>query len=314
MTYGVLPTGFARKPLAKILAEIEASLITEFGPDVIQTSQSPLGQINGLMADHIAELWELLEDVYQSYDPDQAEGVRLDMLGRIRLLDRGNFESEEQFRGAITNEGTARVGLADIIRALTNIEGVTYRQVFVNETQETDVNGMGPNTVAIAILGGDDAEIATVINRYVTPGISTYGNVAINTIDEGFCRTVYIIRPFEIGVTLEVQVRTNPDRRGCPAPSPTAIGSALFDYLTSVETRPINGQDINAYLIRKFIESHFDNVEYINVIGLREDNPISYYQVIPFEFFEVARVDSVTMTVLSSEEQEIIIIPDEGGD
>ena len=61
--YGVQPTGFVRKPLAVILAEIESSLITEFGPGVIQTPQSPLGQINGTFADIMAEMWELFEDV-----------------------------------------------------------------------------------------------------------------------------------------------------------------------------------------------------------------------------------------------------------
>jgi hypothetical protein len=42
--YGVLPTGYARKPLAVILAEIEQRMIDLFGPNVVQTAQSPLGR------------------------------------------------------------------------------------------------------------------------------------------------------------------------------------------------------------------------------------------------------------------------------
>ena len=40
--YGITKEGFIVKPLPVILAEIEALMITEFGPDVIQTPQSPL--------------------------------------------------------------------------------------------------------------------------------------------------------------------------------------------------------------------------------------------------------------------------------
>lgn len=63
--FGVVPEGYVRKPISIILAEIEAAMATEFGPGVIQTSQSPLGQLNGLMADLIAEIEERNLDVYR---------------------------------------------------------------------------------------------------------------------------------------------------------------------------------------------------------------------------------------------------------
>ena len=82
--YGVQSEGFVRKPLSIVLAEIESALITEFGPGFVQTPQTPMGQINGIFAEAVAKLWEHAEDIYQSYDPDQAEGTRLDTLGRLR--------------------------------------------------------------------------------------------------------------------------------------------------------------------------------------------------------------------------------------
>lgn len=51
--YGVVTTGFSRKPLTVIIAELEAANIIFFGPGLIQTSQSPMGQLNGLRADAI---------------------------------------------------------------------------------------------------------------------------------------------------------------------------------------------------------------------------------------------------------------------
>lgn len=297
-SYGVQPTGFVRKPLPIIQAEIEAQLITEFGPDVVQTSQSPLGQINGLFADIIGQLWEIAEDVYQSIDPDQAEGQRLDTLGRLRLLGRGESELDNAFRQAITNEGTARIDVSDLARAVQNVDGVTYRQVFVNETSSIDRNGLSPNTVSVAVLGGEDAEVAEAINRYVIPGVSTYGNMEINTLEDGYCRALYIVRPVEVPVELTVTVRTSADRRGCPPPSPAAIEAALLTYLRGSETRPWNGQNITAYTIRSFIEATFPTVEFVKLQGERDGmaDPEMGGDV-SIAFVEIADVQSVEVLV-----------------
>lgn len=294
MTYGVLPTGFSRKPLAVILAEIEQQLITEFGPDVVQTSQSPLGQINGLFADMITELWELAEDVYQSYDPSQAEGNRLNILGNIRLLRRAADEQDASYRLAITNDNTARLGNADFLRALKSIDGVTYAAIFVNETGKDDENFMPPNSVAAAVIGGDDSEVAAVIYEYVIPGITMHGNTSADTNIDGLCRTIRYIRPLEIDTKLTIQVSIGSTRKGCPAPSPSAIAEAFLRYVTGADTRPLNGQPIDAYYVRQFIESTFDNARWVNNIGIRADRPeIEHFTTIPFNFFEIANVTDV---------------------
>jgi hypothetical protein len=198
MTYGVLPEGFRRKELSLILAEVEAALITEFGPDVIQSAQSPLGQINGVFAEAIAILWELLEDAYQSYDPDQAEAVRLDTLARIRILARAGGESDESFRQAITNFGRARIDIQDIVRAIRALDGVTYTQVFLNDGDVIDANGIAPGQLAVCVLGGDDEAIAAELRRYIVPGVTTTGNFRVESNIDGFCRSFPIVRPIVI--------------------------------------------------------------------------------------------------------------------
>lgn len=291
--YGVQPTGFVRKPLSAILAEIEASLITEFGPGVIQTPQSPLGQLNGLMADLVAGLWELGEDVYQSVDPDQAEGARLETLAKIRLLERGR-ESDEAFRRSLTNAGVARVGMADFQRALIGLPGVSYAKVFVNETSAVDANGIPPNTIAAAVIGGDDLAVGAVVNRYVTPGISTHGNVPIQTDEDGFCRQFQIVRPIEVPVSLTIEVRMQSG--DCPAPAPAAIAAALLGYLMAAETRPANGQPITPFIIRQFIESTFPQVEFVYFSGVRDETRTG--MDVPILFFEIARVEEIQINVV----------------
>lgn len=269
MSYGVEPTGFSRKPLPVILAEIQAAHVTEFGPDVVQTAQSPLGQINGLMADFIGQLWELVEDVYQSYDPDQAEGTRLDTLGKLRLLQRNRNETEVEFRQAITNKGQARVDVQDIVRALRGIDGVTYAQVFLNDTQDSDDNFVLPaGHICAAVIGGDDDEIALALRRYVVPGISTYGNTYISTLVDGFCRNMTILRPSLVPITMVVDIKVRNDATGCPPPSLVTIKGAM---LAALEADFINGNDVTHFRIRSAIERQFTNVEVVGINASRDE-------------------------------------------
>lgn len=297
-TYGVTPTGFVIKPLAAILDEVEQQLVTEFGPGVVQTPQSPLGQINGLFADLVAQLWEVAEDVYQSYDPDQAEGVRLDTLGRLRLVARASDEADATYRRSVTNEGAARITLADLVRAVQNVNDVTFCQVFVNEKPHDDDNQMPPNTIAVAVLGGVDEIVAEAANRFIPPGISTHGNQPVPINEDGYCRVIRLVRPAEVETKIHVVLKMSPQRLGCPAPSPSAVGNALLEFLTSAETRPWNGQDITPYLLRSFIESEYSGVEFVSLEGSKAEFPEAYSGGIPFSFYEIAVVTEISVEVI----------------
>ncbi|AGC35719.1 baseplate wedge subunit [Rhizobium phage RHEph06] len=290
--YGVISEGFNRKPLAVALAEIEASLITEFGPNVIQTPQSPLGQINGLMADLVSALWELAEDVYQSYDPDQAEGTRLDTLGSIRLISRQANEPDASFRQAITNSGQARVDLQDIARAIAAIDGVTYQQVWVNDTGELDANGMPAGSICIAVVGGDDSEIGAAIREYVVPGVTVYGNTIVESLIDGYCRSFRILRPIDVPVTLTVNIRKERDSAGCPPPSDQAIENFLVNNISF-----LNGEDVTHYKIRSLLESQFANVEVLSISGSRDG--LDLLPSVNIGFIERASLSMTSVMVVS---------------
>lgn len=293
--YGVQPTGYVRKPLSTILSEIEAQMVTEFGPGVIQTSQSPLGQINGLMADLISEVWELAEAVYQENDPDQAEGVNLEILGRLRLLNRG-AEDDAAFRRSITNQGRARIDLQDIARAVASIPGVIYSQVFSNDTATIDQNGLSPASVAVAVIGGDDDEIASTVRLYVVPGINTYGNVFVSTSIDGFCRTIGLVRPIIVPVTLVINVAVSKDQFGCPPPSPSAIKAAL---ISNWEDTNVNGKDVTNFTVRSLIESRYPNVQVITMTASRDGLPASSQSDIAFIEMSQLSPDNVTVNVVA---------------
>lgn len=294
--YGVTPTGFSRKPLLTLLDEIQSKAKEVFGEGVIQTPESPLGQLNGMFASLSSTAWEIAEATYQSYDPDQAEGVRLEQLGRIRLLERMAGEDDVDFRGAITNAGRARIDLADIARSVGGVDGVSYVRIFENKSSATDVDGIPPHSLAVAVIGGDDLSIANAIRPFVAPGVNTYGNARVDTAVDGYCRTLTFVRPVPIPLGLQLTVVTQPDRLGCPAASNGAIALAAAAALTGAN-RPANGQDITLHLIRTAVSSAYPNVEVVTATANVLPNGPLMLLPLPVRFFSIAEIDPARITV-----------------
>lgn len=296
--YGVLPVGFVRKPLDTILLEIQEAARAVFGVGVIQTPQSPLGQLNGLFADLASILQEHAEDVYQSYDPDQSEGSRLDMLAKLRLLERAPDEDDTSLRQAITNAGRARIDIQDLLRAVQNVDGVTYVQVFINDGDTTNTDGLDGHSVAVAVLGGDDDDVALALRAYVVPGIGTSGNTRVDTLRDGVCRTIWIARPALVPIELTITVIRRSDRLGCPPAALTAIKEGLVEDLNG-DRRLINGEDVSVFVIRSAIEARYPNVEVVSVTGGRVDDA-DLTMPLAIDFNEIADFVIGNITVVNA--------------
>jgi hypothetical protein len=296
--FGVTPQGFAHKRLPDILSDIETDARAAFGAGVIQTPQSPLGQWNGLASSLAASVWELALATYQSLDPDQAEGVRLDMLARLRLIERIPGETDEAFRSAITNAGRARIDLADIYRAVRNVSGVTWAKVWVNDTATTDANGIPANTIAIAAIGGLDADIVAAARAYVVPGIGAYGNVQASATLEGFCRSMALVRPAAVPVKLALTVSVVADRLGCPPPTSVAMAQALVEQLSG-DVRPANGEDIDLHMLQMALSCRFPNVR-ITAAQASIDPAAVAPLPLAIGFFQIAAFDVSRITITVS--------------
>lgn len=229
--YGVQSTGFVRKPLAVFLAELEQAMIAEFGLDVIQTAESPLGQLNGIQAFAFSELDETQLDVYQSFDADVAEGPRLDIIAGLRDLERQIDETDSTFRLRITNQGQANVKLTTIVAALREIEGVTWAAAVENRSSVVNALGMVANSVAYAVIGGDDETVALEIYQLSVPGVGLEGNTLIEVEADGYCQSVRFVRPTDVPIRLHYIVRAVPDACNCAPPSVgTIIDAVVADF------------------------------------------------------------------------------------
>ncbi len=89
MAFGLSATGLEIKRLADIKPEIEDLLRQRLGNSINLLPESVFGQLVGIYSEREAEIWELIEDVYHSQYPDDAEGSSLDnavALNGIRRL------------------------------------------------------------------------------------------------------------------------------------------------------------------------------------------------------------------------------------
>ncbi len=76
--YGVTTNGFSRKRLAEIKTDLEANLALAFGVPVSTSPNSVIGQLVGVAAASIDELWQAAEDTYNAMYPNTAAGTSLD--------------------------------------------------------------------------------------------------------------------------------------------------------------------------------------------------------------------------------------------
>lgn len=83
IVYGVTPTGFLRKPLQAILADLASTQKTTIAATLNTSTTSVLGQLNGIFARELAICWEQIEIAYHSNDPDAAEDMLLTMLCKL---------------------------------------------------------------------------------------------------------------------------------------------------------------------------------------------------------------------------------------
>lgn len=80
---GLTDTGFSIKILRDCLSDINARLVTVFGPSINTNPQSVFGQLAGVFSERLADAWELALDDWNAGDPDTATGISFINLASI---------------------------------------------------------------------------------------------------------------------------------------------------------------------------------------------------------------------------------------
>lgn len=112
-------------------------------------------------------------------------------------------------------------------------------EVFFNDTDLTDANGLPPHSVEVLVQGGTTADIAQEIWNSVGAGTVTYGSTTSTVLDsEGNSQTVRWTRPTEVPIWVIATARY--DASEWPSNSDARVAqAALSALLTFTEDFPI---------------------------------------------------------------------------
>ncbi len=187
MSYGITSTGFARKRLPEIKADLEAALRSSFG-DINTAPDSVFGQIIGVFAKASADEWEALEAVYNSMYPSTASGVSLDhaveMVG-VRRLDAEKTKVVLWLTGA--DGSTVPAGSQATVEE-TGAVFSTVIGVGISRSQALRLRIVFNSTAAGTYTARINQDLATLV--YTTGDLAALLAAQINLLDHPVTATV----------------------------------------------------------------------------------------------------------------------------
>ena len=186
---GLTTAGLTIKRLEEIREDLNSSARAEFGNDIRTDDLSVLGHILGIHALSLSEVWQLLQALYDSFDPDNAQGIMLDNNAGLVGITR-NAATFAQ--GTVTITGTAGtvIPVARIVRsATTQATFLTDVEVTIPVGGSIDVTVTAEEAGALTVLAGEVTEIVTPVSGWAgvtnaadfTPGLDTESDADLRT-------------------------------------------------------------------------------------------------------------------------------------
>jgi len=212
--FGISETGFERKRLDLILSELNAEMKAIFGDNFNVSPESPDGQVNGVVAESFANLWEIAEEAYDAFDPSSVTGVTQSNLVQLNGITRLPATSS---RAQLTITGTA----ATVIPLGSLVSTSDTGDQFATEIEVILDGGGNGSVFANAVETGPISALAgtlTVIDSPIT-GWDTTTNSADAT----------------VGTDEESDVELRARREQSVAANAQAIIDAIFAAVGNIE-------------------------------------------------------------------------------
>jgi uncharacterized phage protein gp47/JayE len=148
-------SGFERKRLIDIVADVEDRLKLAFGNNIDLSPQSVFGQLVGIFSELISDEWQSQENVYNSQYPSTAQGNQLSNV----VLYNGIVRQEATF-STVTAIISGVTGTTIQAGSLASVVGTG--EIFVTDTEVTLTNGDVSVTMTAQNSGPIAAEIGTL--------------------------------------------------------------------------------------------------------------------------------------------------------
>lgn len=172
---GLTTAGLEIKRAADIVSELNNDVRSPdaLGPAASVSPAGPLGQLIGIFSTQLGEAWELLQDLYDSFDPDSAQGEALDNLSALTRVTRIPAEPSVGF---VTLSGTA----GTVVPAGTRFSSSSTGEEF-ELLDDATIGALGSVSASVASVDtGPIQATAGTIDTIVNPisGLNTVTNSA----------------------------------------------------------------------------------------------------------------------------------------
>ena len=166
--FGLQLEGFNTKRLDDIKTDLEEAFRTEFGQNIRTDSDSVNGQLIGIMAERIADVWDGLEDVYSAaYVPSSTNAALDDLIALAGATREGEtFSSVLLTLGGVPATLIAAGSIAQ--DPVLEIEWVTQADATIGGGGTVDVLGSPAASGPITGLAGTITEIVTQVTDWNT--------------------------------------------------------------------------------------------------------------------------------------------------
>lgn len=190
--YGLLSTGFVRKPLPVLDSEVEDAL-RAISPNITLESDDAFAQVIKVLTSKVGEVWELAQVVNASQDPDQAGGAALDAAGALTGTPRDK---------ASTSKVTATVNLDDgtdiaIGDAVASVDG-NPNASFKNTARMVNASGITAD-VSVAFESDDTGPVVASAGTLTNiDGALTGWNSITNAADATLGEDIEVDGPYRL--------------------------------------------------------------------------------------------------------------------
>ena len=213
-----------------------------FGIDSELSASVPDYQLLSVFARALDDVSALALQAYNSRNPLYAAGYSLDLLLPQYGITREAGETDAAVRARIRNALAGRGGNAcdALLAAVKSAYGVRDARLYVNETEQTDANGIPPHSIAFVVRNGYSDAIAQAIFDKKPPGIASWGSTTGTAYDAaGEAHEVSFTRYADKMITVYPFITV------LPGGDKTAIANAIMPALVDFINELGLGRDVN---------------------------------------------------------------------
>ena len=147
-----------------------------YGPDIDLSSNTPDGQMMNIQIQTILDLQDLLVQIYNFFDPDNAIGNVLDQRVAINGIQRQGGTYTVTPVSIVTSQTVTLYGLDQIAQPVYTVSDGSGNQYFLLTTQV----GLVAGTYSLSFRAASPGAVLTIPNTITTPVTIVIGVVSVN--------------------------------------------------------------------------------------------------------------------------------------